>query len=221
MQTNKFTQPKFYFPFGVFRDLFEKPLYRWKKISKSSIYSPYPHSPYSFSFFLFFFFFFCWNCEGIKGGKEKENKLVYQLRLFCGVKCFPEPVEITVLPSQSVRRVSGTFFGKLWIWGSAMYVCIQLVFSADAATSRRYNRSLSPEALTNTYTPIGKSIQSRYVNGTEKNFFLRQEATLFRHTPISFLVRAPRPMRDCYFCIYFILCLSHFFMLLLLFLFLM
>ena len=48
------------------------------------------------------------------------------------------------------KDVSEIIFGKLWIWGTAICVCVQSVFSADAATSWRHNTLLKHMALVNT-----------------------------------------------------------------------
>ena len=39
--------------------------------------------------------------------ERKFNFYFLDLRLFCGVKSFPEPVEIAVLVSRGVREISG------------------------------------------------------------------------------------------------------------------
>ena len=78
-----------------------------------------------FSFFFFFVVFVCWSCKRIKNGKEKDKDTFNLNFYFWGVECFPEPVEITVLASLGVKGISGIIFDKLWIWDSAICVCVQ------------------------------------------------------------------------------------------------
>ena len=123
-----------------------------------------PHSPVIFLLLLML--------QKNQGQKRKRQRYLYTQFSFCE-ECFPGQVEITVLPSQGVRGVSGIIFGKLWIWGSAICISVRSVYSAK---SRRHNTQLRPMTFVYTFGPTGSwkkgtSAQLKYVKGTEKEFF--------------------------------------------------
>ena len=74
--------------------------------------------------------------------ERKKTEIPLNLIFISGVydylvvwEYYPESVEIAVLPSQRVWRISEIVFIKLWICGSAMYICVQSVCSDDAVSS--------------------------------------------------------------------------------------
>ena len=189
----------------------------------------------SYFFFLSpltcYLLFVSWNWQGVKDGKGKDrytfklNFYFRDLRLFCAVECFPEPVEITLLLGQGVREILGIFFDKFWvigieykrfaghfsklrIWGSAMCACGQSVCSADAATRRRRHGLLGQKASRHVCSNLqlrekGMSSQSKYVKGTEVEYLFGAKKPIFSGIHGLCVLSEPPPRGNCYFIFIF------------------
>ena len=188
--------------------------------------------PLTFCFYLSFIcyvLFVCWSCKGIKNREERDRdtfKLNFYfggLWQFCEVKCFPEPIEITVLLSQGFRRNLRNHFGKLWIvtmkykgFESPPCVCVvswyvQLMLLWAGDTTHCSARGLSIHMCSNwLLREKGPSDGKGFSDGF---LFWHQEAHLFRNVWIVLPIRGP--LGDCHFCIY----LFHFLFIVFLFLF--
>ena len=94
----------------------------------------------------------------------------------------------------------------MWIWGSNVCICGQLVCTVDAATNRRYNillgeRLLQTCALQPAVERKEPSVSVEVCQGNwEIVSFLCQEAYLLRYSRIAVLIRDS--LADCDFCIY-------------------
>ena len=65
----------------------------------------------------FTYLFVCQSCKGIKDGKDRDafrlDFYFHGLWLLCGDECFPEPAEITALPSWGVGRILWNHFWQI------------------------------------------------------------------------------------------------------------
>ena len=95
--------------------------------------------------------------------ERKETVIVLSSILlwwFCGEERFSKPEKMDMLPSHEISQES--FLANCECEGLPC-VCVQLVCSADAATSRRHNTLLWLLALANMCAPTGGQEKKEYL----------------------------------------------------------
>ena len=112
--------------------------------------------------------------------------LFWGLQLFCGAKRFPG---MTVHLSRGFSGVTEVIFSRLWIWGSAMCVCVQTICLAEcyaqetqlAGKARGLCKHECPDWLYREKKRYVRSVEVCLGNW-ERVSLLHQQASLFRHS---------------------------------------